>query len=134
MTTVGYGDITPKSTEGKILAVIVMLVGIGTATLVIGAVAQRFLTPSVEHVESAEDDVLIELREIAARLGRLEQRAAGPKASSAPGVSWTLAGANQPSDASRVRTSSEAGVFASRVARGLASPSHASRARYRARL
>jgi voltage-gated potassium channel len=74
MTTVGYGDITPKSAEGKILAVIVMLVGIGTATLVIGAVAQRFLTPSVEHVESAEDDVLTELREIAARLGRLERR------------------------------------------------------------
>lgn len=73
MTTVG-GNITPKSTEGKILAIIVMLVGIGTATLVIGAVAQRFLTPSVEHVESAEDDVLIELREIAARLGRLERR------------------------------------------------------------
>lgn len=73
MTTVG-GNITPKSTEGKVLAVIVMLVGIGTATLVIGAVAQRFLTPSVEHVESAEDDVLIELREIAARLARLERR------------------------------------------------------------
>jgi voltage-gated potassium channel len=74
MTTVGYGDITPKSTEGKILAVFVMLVGIGAATLVIGAVAQRFISPSVEHVESTEDDVLIELREIAARLGRLEQR------------------------------------------------------------
>jgi voltage-gated potassium channel len=73
MTTVG-DNITPKSTEGKVLAVIVMLVGIGTATLVIGAVAQRFLTPSVEHVESAEDDVLIELREIAARLARLERR------------------------------------------------------------
>lgn len=53
MTTVGYGDITPKTTEGKVIAVLVMLVGIGTATLLIGAVAQRFLAPSVEHVEVA---------------------------------------------------------------------------------
>jgi voltage-gated potassium channel len=74
MTTVGYGDISPKSTEGKVLAVVVMMVGIGTATLLIGAVAQRFLAHSVEHVESTEDDVLIEVREISMRLGRLEQR------------------------------------------------------------
>ena len=74
MTTVGYGDITPKSTEGKIIAVIVMLVGIGTATLVIGAVADRFLARRVEQVESTEDDVLAEVREISVRLAKLEQR------------------------------------------------------------
>lgn len=73
MTTVGYGDITPKTTEGKIIAVIVMLVGIGTATLVIGAVAQRFLAPAVEHVETAEDDLLVQVREISAQLGKLER-------------------------------------------------------------
>jgi voltage-gated potassium channel len=73
MTTVGYGDITPKTTEGKVIAVLVMLVGIGTAALVIGAVAQRFLAPSVEHVEVAEDDVLVQVREISARLGQLER-------------------------------------------------------------
>lgn len=37
MTTVGYGDITPHTTEGKLVAVFVMFVGIGTATVVIGA-------------------------------------------------------------------------------------------------
>ncbi len=73
MTTVGYGDITPKTTEGKVIAVLVMLVGIGTATLLIGAVAQRFLAPSVEHVEVAEDDMLVQVREISARLGQLER-------------------------------------------------------------
>jgi voltage-gated potassium channel len=72
-TTVGYGDITPKTTEGKVISVLVMLVGIGTATLVIGAVAQRFLAPSVEHVEIAEDDMLVQVREISARLGQLER-------------------------------------------------------------
>ena len=73
MTTVGYGDISPKTTEGKIIAVIVMLVGIGTATLVIGAVAQRFLAPTVEHVEITEDDLLLQVQEISLRLGQLER-------------------------------------------------------------
>jgi voltage-gated potassium channel len=73
MTTVGYGDITPKTTEGKIIAVIVMLVGIGTATLLIGAVAQRFLAPTVEHVEIAEDDLLVQVREISVQLSKLER-------------------------------------------------------------
>jgi hypothetical protein len=50
------------------------LVGIGTATLLIGGVAQRFLSPVVQQVEDTEDDVLLELHEIAVRLGRLEQR------------------------------------------------------------
>lgn len=77
MTTVGYGDITPKTTEGKIIAVLVMLVGIGTATLVIGAVAQRFLAPAVEHVETAEDDLLVQVREISVQLSRLERAHAG---------------------------------------------------------
>ena len=73
MTTVGAGEITPHSTEGKVIAVVVMLVGIGTATLVIGAVAQRFLGGEVEEVELAEDEIISELRDVAARLGKLEQ-------------------------------------------------------------
>ena len=50
-----------------------MLVGIGTATLVIGAVAQRFLAPAVEHVETAEDDLLVQVREISVQLSKLER-------------------------------------------------------------
>jgi hypothetical protein len=71
MTTVG-GNITPKTTERKIISTVVMLVGIGTATLLIGAVAQRFLAPDVEHVESTEDDLLTQVREISTQLGKLE--------------------------------------------------------------
>lgn len=71
MTTVG-DNLTPHTTEGKIISVIVMLVGIGTATLVIGAVAQRFMAPTVEEIEIAEDDLLVQVHEISLRLGRLE--------------------------------------------------------------
>jgi hypothetical protein len=72
MTTVG-GNITPKTAEGKIISIVVMLVGIGTATLLIGAVAQRFLAPDVEHVEATEDDLLAQVRDISTQLGKLER-------------------------------------------------------------
>ena len=73
VTTVGYGDITPKTTEGKVVAILLMLVGIGFASLLIGAVAQQFIKPSVQEVELDEEDVLSEVREISARLQRLER-------------------------------------------------------------
>jgi voltage-gated potassium channel len=76
MTTVGYGDITPKTSEGKIVAVCVMLIGIGTATLLIGAVAQQFVASKVvdplEAIESDEQDLLVQVREIAMRLDQLQ--------------------------------------------------------------
>ncbi len=76
MTTVGYGDIAPKTSEGKIVAVCVMLIGIGTATLLIGAVAQQFVASKVvdplEAIESDEQDLLVQVREIATRLDQLQ--------------------------------------------------------------
>ena len=73
MTTVGYGDISPKHAEGKAIAVVVMLVGIGTAALVIGAIAQRFLEGPVHDVEVVEDDILGQVRDISSRLASLEK-------------------------------------------------------------
>ena len=45
MTTVGYGDVTPKTTAGRIIAVVVMMVGIGFVAVVTGAVADRDSSP-----------------------------------------------------------------------------------------
>lgn len=81
MTTVGYGDISPHTTAGKILAVILMFIGIGFVALLTGAIAERFLAPGVEkaerevfqEIEMGEADVLTELEEISQRLARLEQ-------------------------------------------------------------
>ena len=77
MTTVGYGDITPQTTDGKIVAIFVMLIGIGTATLLIGGVAQRFVkatvVQAVEEVEATEEhDVIALVRDISERLQTLE--------------------------------------------------------------
>lgn len=80
MTTVGYGDIFPRTDAGRVLGVVVMLVGIGFTSLLVGATAQRFLTPDVEELEESEDEVLRRLIDISQRLERLEL-AVGPATS-----------------------------------------------------
>ena len=72
MTTVG-SSITPKTSEGKVIAVAVMLVGIGFAALLIGAAAERFVSPPVQEVEGTEEDLLAQVRNISAELQRLER-------------------------------------------------------------
>lgn len=83
MTTVGYGDLYPKTPEGRGIAIVVMLIGIGFIAILTGAVAERFLAAQVEVIEAevahegeAVDDVLLELRAIRERLGELESRVA----------------------------------------------------------
>jgi voltage-gated potassium channel len=81
MTTVGYGDVYPKTTPGRFIGIVVMLVGIGFIAILTGAVAQRFISTEIEEVvESSEEigatevEVLAELREVRLRLDRLEAR------------------------------------------------------------
>jgi voltage-gated potassium channel len=85
MTTVGYGDLSPKTTLGRLIGIAVMLVGIGFIALVTGAIAQRFLAVQVEEemetiehevardISLARDDLLQELRSIRTRLQELEE-------------------------------------------------------------
>jgi voltage-gated potassium channel len=76
MTTVGYGDVTPKSAGGRAIAMVVMVVGIGFLSLLIGAIAERFVAADVAEAEAelevTQDDVLRDLSEITDRLQRLE--------------------------------------------------------------
>jgi len=84
MTTVGYGDVSPHTDLGRVLAIAIMLIGIGFIAIITGAVAERFLATEFEEVAEAthevgatETDVLVELREVRNRLERLEARLAG---------------------------------------------------------
>lgn len=51
-TTVGYGDLAPTTAAGRIVAVSLMSVGIGTMGVIAGAVATVFLRPVREDVDS----------------------------------------------------------------------------------
>jgi voltage-gated potassium channel len=81
MTTVGYGDIVPHTATAKVVACVVMIVGIGFFALITGAIAQRFLSAQAEQVheglegvETAETEVMDELLAIGERLRTLESR------------------------------------------------------------
>ena len=73
MTTVGYGDLVPATEAGRVIALAVMFVGIGLGTLLIGAVARRFLDRDVQTAEAEEQRVLNEVRALHERLDRLER-------------------------------------------------------------
>ena len=46
VTTVGYGDVTPRHTSGRIVASFVMLEGIAFLTIIIAAITSTFVAPS----------------------------------------------------------------------------------------
>ena len=74
MTTVGYGDVTPATGLGRVIAVGVMLVGIGFVAFLTAAVAQRFVAQIEEPKPEWERAVLSELSEIKSRLLEIEAR------------------------------------------------------------
>lgn len=70
VTTVGYGGLEPETDSGRIIASAIMLVGIGFVALVTAFIADRFVASQKE----TEEQILTELREIRAKLERLEAR------------------------------------------------------------
>jgi voltage-gated potassium channel len=109
MTTVGYGDLSPETDAGKVLAVGVMLCGIGFVAVLTGAVAERFLAqdvgPIAGQVEALADAEALEvtreralageLREVRRLLATIEARLAsegptadGGRGDEAPAPGW----------------------------------------------
>jgi voltage-gated potassium channel len=81
ITTVGYGDVTPKSVAGRVVAAAVMLEGIALLAIVTAAVTSTFVQRAVreraidEDKSSAEEQQHTDARfdSIEARLARIEE-------------------------------------------------------------
>lgn len=76
VTTVGYGDVTVQTDAGRVIAMGIMLAGIGFVAMLTAAAAERFVVRDVEQSDhdasAAHTELLARLDEISARLSRLE--------------------------------------------------------------
>jgi voltage-gated potassium channel len=79
VTTVGYGDATPRNVDGRLVGAVVMLTGIGFITIVTAAVTSAFVEASRRRAVKAADssDAKSADREalaaVDARLDQIEQ-------------------------------------------------------------
>lgn len=55
MTTVGYGDITPHSAPGKILAIVMMIVGAGFFVSYTAVLSSSMIEIEQQHLKKKED-------------------------------------------------------------------------------
>jgi voltage-gated potassium channel Kch len=79
VTTIGYGDVTPKEPSGRIVAGVVMLEGVALLAITTAVITSTFVTRAAREREDADTreeqaEVRIEakLDGLAARLERLE--------------------------------------------------------------
>ncbi len=87
-TTVGYGDHVPTSAAGRILAVFVMLFGIGFLTIITAAITSTFVADNARRADrggGAEASTAEQVSELDRRLERIEAALAGaPRGDPAP--------------------------------------------------
>jgi voltage-gated potassium channel len=73
VTTVGYGDLVPKSAGGRAVASLVMLVGIGFLTIVTAAITSTFIETARRRLEGSTNKALsAKLDQIDVRLAAIE--------------------------------------------------------------
>jgi voltage-gated potassium channel len=77
VTTVGYGDVTPQNTSGRIIAAALMLWGIAFLSILIAAITSTFVArAAAEHAQAEteeEDRLAAQLDDLSSRLEHVEQ-------------------------------------------------------------
>ncbi|MFZ0090683.1 MAG: potassium channel family protein [Solirubrobacteraceae bacterium] len=69
VTTVGYGDLVPTNTIGRIVATFVMITGIGFLTVITATITSTFVEQGRRRLDRSRTDVLsAKLDEISERL------------------------------------------------------------------
>ena len=72
ITTVGYGDITPVTTLGRVVASSLMLLGLGLIATITAIVSAKFIQNFVYH--HTNDDVLEKLDEMQLELDDIKKK------------------------------------------------------------
>jgi voltage-gated potassium channel len=72
VTTVGYGDVVPGSTAGKVIASFLMLGGLSLFAVVTGAITSAFVAQRQKDMQGEGDPVTHKLDEVTTRLDALQ--------------------------------------------------------------
>jgi voltage-gated potassium channel len=73
VTTVGYGDVVPRSTGGRVIGAAVMLSGIGFLTVITGSVTAALIEAARKRAGGmSQRELAAHLEEISARLSAIE--------------------------------------------------------------
>ncbi|MBV8159741.1 MAG: two pore domain potassium channel family protein [Acidimicrobiia bacterium] len=81
VTTVGYGDVTPKNAVGRLIGSLVLVYAVAFLTILTATITTSFIERARRKRQNAlghEDPVIARLDDIADRLERLERRLAVP--------------------------------------------------------
>jgi voltage-gated potassium channel len=73
ITTVGYGDVYPVTTEGRIVAMILMISGIGMFGILSGLAASFFTGPKQRSIVHEENKILTRLEKIEEKIDKLNR-------------------------------------------------------------
>lgn len=73
MTTVGYGDRFPTTAEGRLVAVILMVAGVGLFGVFTGYVSSLFVDSGVKEQNDMESRILEEIRDLRQQVARLAE-------------------------------------------------------------
>ena len=72
MTTVGYGDKVPVTVEGKIVAMILMVTGVGLFGVLTGLFARLFVEPDFKREDADITNLAMEIRLLRERIEKME--------------------------------------------------------------
>lgn len=79
VTTVGYGDVVPESTVGRLVGAVLMLNGIAILSVITAAVTAMLIEQARRRRGGSAPDVTAALERIEARLTEIEARIGSPQ-------------------------------------------------------